>query len=183
MRPRFQMLVGLIVIVAGGGLAVWAFIEAVQAEPAIVGSLGVALVGVLGVVWQQRQAERDRLREANRDRMTPIYYELLGTIFQKIGSSEEQDDPDPGTEAFFRDLKARQLMLGASSEMVVAFNSWQQTTAELHEEGNDAGAVVAWELLLRAIRKDLGHQDSDLPAGELLRLFITDYDEHFGARG
>ena len=71
-------------------------------------------------------------------------------------------------------------MLGASSEMVIAFNSWQRTTAELHEEGNDAGAVVAWELLLRAIRKDLGHQDSDLPAGELLRLFITDYDEHFG---
>jgi len=91
------MLVGLIVIVAGGGLVVWAFIEAVQAEPAVVGSLGVALVGVLGVVWQQRQAERDRLREANRDRMTPIYYELLGTIFQKIGSSEEQGDPDPET--------------------------------------------------------------------------------------
>jgi hypothetical protein len=171
----------LIVVIAAGGLLAWAFIEAVKAQPAVVGSIGVAVVGVLGVVWQQRQAERGRLREANRDRMTPIYYELLGTIFQKIGSGEEGGDPDPETEAFFRDLKARQLMLGASSEMVLAFNEWQRTTAELHEQGNDVGAVLAWEVLLRAIRKDLGHEDTKLPEGELLRLFITDYDEHFSA--
>jgi len=115
--------------------------------------------------------------------MTPIYYELLGTIFKKIAGGEDGSEPDPETEAFFRDLKARQLMLGASSEMVAAFNTWQRTTTELHEQGDDAGAVLAWEVLLRAIRKDLGHQDSDLRPGELLRLFITDYDEHFSAAG
>jgi hypothetical protein len=179
MWGRLQMFIGLVVAIAAIGLAAWGFIEAVKAEPAVVGSIGVAAVGVLGVVWQQRQSERARLHEANRDRMTPIYYELLGTIFKKIGEGEGVQGPDPETEAFFRDLKARQMMLGASSEMVAAFNAWQQTTAELHEQGNDQGAVLAWEVLLRAIRKDLGHQDSDLPAGELLRLFITDYDEHF----
>lgn len=179
MRNRVQMVVGFVLFAVAAGLVIWAFIEAVKAQPAVVGSVGVAVIGVLGVVWQQRQAERERLREANRDRMTPIYYELLGTIFQKIGSAEEGADPDPETEAFFRDLKARQLMLGASSEMVQAFNEWQQTTAALHEQGNDVGAVMAWEILLRAIRKDLGHRDSNLPQGELLRLFITDYDEHF----
>jgi hypothetical protein len=182
-RRRIQVLIRLILCVGIGGLLMWAFVEAVQAEPAVAGSIGVAVIGVLGVVWQQSQSEQARLREANRDRMTPIYYELLGTIFQKVGSDDDGSHPDPETEAFFRDLKARQLMLGASSEMVVAFNSWQATTAELHEKGDDAGAVMAWEMLLRAIRKDLGHQDSDLPGGELLRLFITDYDEHFPASG
>ena len=39
--------------------------------------------------------------------------------------------------------------------------------------------MVAWEVLLRAIRKDLGHDDADLPLYELLRLFITDFDEYF----
>jgi hypothetical protein len=179
MRSRLQTLVGLLVFVAVSALVAWAFIKAVQAEPAVAGSIGVAVIGALGVVWQQGRSEQARLRDANRDRMTPIYYELLGTIFQKIGASEKADASDPETEAFFKDLKARQLMLGASSEMVVAFNSWQQTTAELHEQGNDVGAVMAWEILLRAIRKDLGHRDSNLSRGELLRLFITDYDEHF----
>lgn len=178
MRVRLQAFLGFAGALAVFGLAVWAFVEAVKAEPAVVGSIGVAVVGALGVVWQQRQSEGARLREAHRDRMTPIYYELLGTIFQKIGAAED-GTTDSETEAFFRDLKARQLMLGASSEMVIAFNDWQQRTAELHEQGDDAGAVMAWEDLLRAIRKDLGHRDADLAQGELLRLFITDYDEHF----
>lgn len=179
MRPRLQILVGLVVVVVGVGLLAWGFVEAVQAEPAIVGSIGVAAAGALGVVWQQRQAEKARIREAHRDRMKPIYYDLLGTVFKKIGDGRKEGGPDPKAEEFFRDLKARQLTLGASSEMVQAFNAWGKETAQAQKEGSDLNAVIAWEVLLRAIRKDLGHDDSDLPPLELLRLFITDFDEHF----
>lgn len=181
MAQRAQTVFGYLVVVVLLGLAIWGFVEAIQADPAVVGSIGVAVIGVFGVVWQQHRSEQARLREANRDRMTPIYYELLGTIFRKIGTGEVGEAGDPATEDFFRDLKARQLMLGASSQMVIAFNKWQRRTAELHEQDNDVGAVVAWEELLLAIRADLGHQDGSLPRGELLRLFIDDYDEYFGA--
>lgn len=179
MRPRLQMLVGLVLVVVGVGLLTWGFVEAVQAEPAIVGSIGVAAAGAVGVVWQQRQAEKARIREAHRDRMKPIYYDLLGTVFKKMGDGRKEGGPDPTAEEFFRDLKARQLTLGASSEMVQAFNTWGKETAQAQKEGSDLNAVIAWEVLLRAIRKDLGHDDSDLPPLELLRLFITDFDEHF----
>lgn len=134
------MTIGRVIAVAFGVLAAWAFIKAVQAEPAVAGSIGVAVIGALGVVWQQSQSEQARLRDANRDRMTPIYYELLGTIFQKIGAGEATSAGDPETEAFFKDLKARQLMLGASSEMVIAFNAWQQTTA-----ANNGRVARGWQ--------------------------------------
>lgn len=172
------MAVGYVLFLGLIGLAGWGFIEAVQAEPAVVGSIGVAVAGALGVVWQQRQAEKARLREARRDRIRPIYYDLLGVVFKKL-SGGGVDASDPEVEEFFRDLKARQLTLGASSEMVQAFNEWGRSTAQAQEEGNDFGAVLAWEILLRAIREDLGHEDSNLPPLELLRLFITDFDEHF----
>jgi hypothetical protein len=152
---------------------------AIQADPALVGSLGVAAVGAGAVVWQQRDAEKARIREAHRDRMSPIYYELLGVVFKKIGKGKKAGGPDPRAEEFFRDLKARQLTLGASSEMVKAFNAWTKEAAQAQEEGHEIGTVVAWEVLLRAIRKDLGHNDADLPTYELLRLFITDFDKHF----
>lgn len=181
MPTRLSALIGSVLVVAGVGLATWAFVEAVRAEPAVVGSIGVAVVGVLGVVWQQRQSERARLREAHRDRMTPVYYELLGA-FKKISSSE-MSEPDPEITELFMDLKARQLLLGASSEMVRAFNAWQARANELQQQGDSAGAVRAWEELLLAIRKDLGHEDSSLPQGELLRLFVTDYDKHFASAG
>lgn len=178
MAQRLQVAVGYALFFALFVLAVWGFVEAVQAEPAVVGSIGVAVAGVLGVVWQQRQAEKARLREARRDRIRPIYYDLVGVVFKKL-SGGGADASKPEVEAFFRDLKARQLTLGASSEMVQAFNEWGRLTAQAQEEGNDLGAVLAWEVLLRAIRADLGHEDSNLPPMELLRLFITDFDEHF----
>jgi hypothetical protein len=179
MRHRLQILVGLIVVVVGVGLLVWGFVEAVRAEPAIVGSIGVAAAGAIGVVWQQRQAERARLREARRDRIRPIYYDLVRVVFRKLGGGKA-DMSDEEAEEFFKDLKARQLTLGASSQMVQAFNEWARSTEQAQAEKNDLGAVIAWEVLLRAMRADLGHDDSDLPPLELLRLFITDFDEHFG---
>ena len=145
----------------------------------MVGSIGVAVVGVLGVAWQQRQVEKARLRDAHRDRMSPVYDELLKVIWSKIGGSQD-DEIDPEVEEFLRDLKARQMTLGASSAMVIAFNRWTDETQAAVSDGNDLAALLAWESLLRAIRGDLGHDDSDLLPGELLRLFITDYDEHFG---
>ena len=177
MLSRLQVVFGYVLIIGLVALVCWGFVEAVQAEPAIVGSIGVAAAGAIGVVWQQRQAEKARIREAHRDRMKPIYYDLLGTVFKKMGG--KGDESDPKAEEFFRDLKARQLTLGASSAMVQAFNAWGKETAQAQKEGSDLNAVVAWEVLLRAIRKDLGHEDSDLPPLELLRLFITDFDEHF----
>lgn len=179
MTSRFQIVFGYVVVIALLGLAGWGFVEAVQADPALVGSLGVAAVGAGAVVWQQRDAEKARIREARRDRMSPIYYELLGVVFKKIGKGKRPGGPDTKAEEFFRDLKARQLTLGASSEMVHAFNTWTKEAAEAQKEGNEIGTVVAWEVLLRAIRKDLGHNDADLPPYELLRLFITDFDQHF----
>jgi|GEM_PF-1978225 len=179
MTSRGQRVFGYIVVLGLLGLAGWGFVEAVQADPALVGSIGVAGLGVTGVVWQQRQAEKARVREAHRDRMSPIYYELLGVIFKKIADGNPTDEPDPEVEKFFRDLKARQLTLGASSEMVRAFNGWASETADAQKKGNEVGMVIAWEGLLRAIRQDLGHNDSDLPPLELLRLFINDFDEHF----
>jgi hypothetical protein len=101
------MIVGYVLFLGLVGLAGWGFIEAVQAEPAVVGSIGVAVAGALGVVWQQRQAEKARLREAHRDRMSPVYYNLLGVMFKKIAGGDASG-PDSEAEEFFRDLKARQ---------------------------------------------------------------------------
>jgi len=114
--------------------------------------------------------------------MTPVYYDLLGVIWKQVGESQE-GKIDSETEEFFRDLKARQLMLGASSTMVQAFNQWTDLATAAAEAGDNKAVLVSWEFLLRAIRSDLGHKDSDLPPGELLRLFVSDYDEHFSAGG
>jgi hypothetical protein len=157
------------------GLVAWAFIEAVQAEPAVVGAVATAVLGVAGVVWQQRQSEKARLREAHRDRMTPVYHELLKRVWQQAGPKTQQ--PAEDVAEFMRDLKSRQLMLGAPSAMIRAFNRWEREAKAAQEKGDNIALVFAWEELLRAIRCDLGHDDSGLPRGELLRVFMDDLDQ------
>lgn len=175
MRARIQTLFGVAISIAVVGLVAWAFIEAVQAEPAVVGAVATAVLGVAGVVWQQRQSEKARLREAHRDRMTPVYHELLKRVWQQAG--QESQEPSEEVAEFMRDLKARQLMLGAPKEMIQAFNRWEREAKAAQEQDDNVTLVFAWEELLRAMRRDLGHDDSGLPRGELLRVFMDDLDQ------
>jgi uncharacterized membrane protein YfbV (UPF0208 family) len=174
-RARIQTLFGVAISIAVVGLVAWAFIEAVQAEPAVVGAVATAVLGVAGVVWQQRQSEKARLREAHRDRMTPVYHELLKRVWQQAG--QESQEPSEEVAEFMRDLKARQLMLGAPKEMIQAFNRWEREAKAAQEKDDNVTLVFAWEELLRAMRRDLGHDDSGLPRGELLRVFMDDLDQ------
>lgn len=175
MNARIQTLFGMVVSLTVVGLFAWGFIEAVQAEPAVVGAVATAALGVAGVVWQQRQSEKARLREAHRDRMTPAYHELLKRVWQQAGPATQQ--PSEEVAEFMRDLKARQLILGAPKEMVEAFNRWERDAKAAQEAGDNIALIFAWEELLRAMRRDLGHHDSDMARGELLRVFMDDIDE------
>jgi hypothetical protein len=160
------------------GLGVWAFVEAVRAEPAVVGSVATAVVGLFGVLWQQRRSEDARLREAHRNRMTPVYDDLVKMFLGSLGSG---GGIDAEAEDFMKDLKGRQLLLGASTEMIQAFNDWQRSAVVAQEADDSMAAIYAYEDLLRAIRRDLGHNDAELRRGELLRVFITDIDDHVAA--
>lgn len=174
MRARIQTLFGMTVLLAIVGLFGWGFIEAVRAEPAVVGVVATAVLGVAGVVWQQRQTEIGRVREAHRGRMMPVYHELLKLVWEQAGQNRE---PSEEVVEFMRDLKSRQLVLGAPKDMIQAFNRWEREAKVAQENGDNVALVVAWEDLLRAMRRDLGHDDSDLSQGELMRVFIEDIDE------
>lgn len=175
MTSRAQTTFAYVVVTALLTLAAWGFVEAVQADPALVGAIGVAGVSAGAIVWQQRQAEMARVREAHRDRMGPIYDKLLG-VMAKLFTSEGRP-LGPEDQTFFRDLKAKELMLGASSEMIRAYNAWQRDTMKANDEGNNGAAILAYEDLIRAIRRDLGHDDTGLPPRELLEVFMTDLDK------
>jgi hypothetical protein len=161
------------------GLVGWALVKAVKAEPAVVGAVGTASLGAAGVVWQQRQAEKARLREAHRDRMAPTYDKFLQLVRQRAG--EETSETQAEIEVFMRDLKARQLLLGAPREIIQAFNRWESETMAAQASDDLLATAFAWENLLRAIRRDLVHDDAKLPPGELLRVYTNDFDEFLAA--
>lgn len=174
---RVRQFLVTVAAVISGGLGAWAFIEAVRAEPAIVGTVATAIGGVVAVLYQQRLVEQARLQDAQRARMAPVYEELLDIMRRQMEQGSDGGKVAPELLAFMAELKGKQLLLGASSEMIQAFNRWSATA----DRGDSVGVLFAWEDLLYAIRKDLGHKDTALGRGDLLRLSITDIDDHLPA--
>lgn len=168
-------LISKIVTVASGllGLAlivgfVYLLIRATKEAPAVVGSIvtagGAVLAVVAGRIWEKRQA----LEQARRERIAPSYSGLVEMFW---GAMHGQDVD----EQFFHDW-TRNVLLWGPEPVIVAFNAWR---ASLPDEGEDVGLTTmhAFERMLYAIRDDLGNRRGKLGEGDLLRMFINDYDD------
>jgi hypothetical protein len=117
------------------------------------------------VVWQRNREKKQEFDRAHREVMVPIYERLLDTIKKPEGlntkTAEEQEE-------FFQEI-ADAFILHGPSPVVQAWLLWLRNSDPV-----TAGTFVAWEGFLRALREDLGHDNSGLPKGDILRLFIKE---------
>lgn len=164
----------LVALVAGVG---WLFYTTATEAPAIVAAVVTGLLAILGLGVQryfEQQREDERIR---RDRMAPIYEQLVSQIHLISGGSHKQSD----LEAFFGDL-AQSLQLWGAPPVVNAFNAWREAITNPVPEGSVAiDMLLAYERLLLVTRSDLGVSNDGLKVGDLLRTFVNDLDEHLQA--
>jgi hypothetical protein len=57
-------------------------------------------------------------------------------------------------------------------------NAWTEAMRVAEAEPSGVELMLAYSRVLRAIRAELGHDDSKLDARNLLRIFINDIDDH-----
>jgi hypothetical protein len=100
--------------------------------------------------------------------MAPIYEKLIETV-KTIDQFAKK--PEEEQRAFFRDTSTA-LILHGPSPVVRAWVAWNQ----LLGVQPFSVPIRVQEKLLLAIREDLGHNNSTLLPGELLRLFINEED-------
>lgn len=151
-----------------GGVLIWAAVEAVSADPAVGGSIVVAAAGVAGLVFERFRTERERRLEVQRERMEPMYKEFVERAHERFASQGQGSVEAIG---FFVKAKGREFLLGADAKVIKALIRFEKTESS---DGEPLAPALAYEALLRSIRRDLGHDDSGLEQGDLLRLF-TDY--------
>lgn len=149
----------------------------VTQAPAVVaavmtGALAILSLGVQRYFEQQREDARIR-----RERMAPIYEQLVKQLHLAAGGSAEQSD----IETFFGEL-AQSLQLWGAPPVIKAFNAWRSATTEsVAEDGVAIRMFFAYEDLLLVTREDLGISNDGLERGDLLRIFVNDLDEHLTA--
>lgn len=133
----------------------------------------VATFSVLISQWLTNQSDR---RIAYRERVTPIYMEFVSEFMKLLGATvPESERVSPEPEQFARHIgkHVEKFLVVASADMIRAWTKF----AEVSVEGDARASLLQLEALLRLIRQELGHDDQNLKEGELLRLFINDWDD------
>lgn len=173
MRRACLALIGLAAILCALIGGAWLLIIGIRREPALVGAALTASGAVIAVMvgrWLDRRAESSQM---HREQMAPMYSELI----KRFQLSEPDAEPDP---SFWTDLSRNMILYGPTT-VIRANIRLRRHLASLGEPAElDRKTMVLLDDLYRAIRADLGHDDSKLNEGDLLRLYITDIDELIG---
>jgi hypothetical protein len=162
-------LAGLVVI----GVVLWAVVEGIRSSPEVVGSFATATGAVLAVVFQRDRENKREIARLHREQLAPIYEDL----FKRF--KEGFDAEDPEDEAFVLDLQRKLIFYGATP-VVVEWLKWMRSIPDDEEERDesDPSLLLRWERVLFAIRRDLGHNNEGLSPGDLLRVYVPDFDEY-----
>ncbi|MFB4348626.1 hypothetical protein [Microbacterium sp. CR_7] len=183
MRKGIQLTLSLLLllaIAAGGVFALWSVIAWFLGLSADTQTPLAALIGVVSVpvitYFTSRSLEKRRSREnAIREKKTEIYDRLIRGLMRMLNLSKA-DDPMTEKEmvALFSEAIPDLITYG-SRKVILAWNNFRTISAKT---GGDASAAGhAFEDLLKAMRNDLGHPTATTARGDLLRMFINDYDE------
>lgn len=158
--------VGFLIILVAGAALVYGVVE----DPAVSGPVAGA-IGVIGIaIVQRRWEKKQELERVRREQMAPIYERLVGILKESPG--EEQ------TSEFFKDLTTKMLLYGPAPIIKewIEFRLRGMSTAS---DPTNPTSLLNYEKLLLLVRKDLGHDDSDLKLGDLLRVYVNDFDEMY----
>lgn len=165
-----QFLVGLAVVVGLVGLAGWIVYSSIATAPAVVAAVITGFAALIGLAVQRYlEQQREDLR-ARRERMAPIYEDLVQVLFDAAKSDGAVEDD---MVEFFEKL-AKHLLVWGSEPVIAAVNRWRAIIAL---EGGGPASLFAYEDLLFSIREDLGNDRKALARGDLLRVFVNDVDD------
>jgi hypothetical protein len=138
----------------------------------IAGSITI-VVSVISVVLGKFLEQRVKLKEEVRQKKLPVYEELIARLFVTLFSMEKDQDQRliQLTETFR--LLTPKLMVWGGPDVI---KTW--TVFRLYDwsVGNPVEAFGKYEDFIKAIRTELGTKNSGLESGDLIKLFINDYD-------
>ncbi len=101
--------------------------------------------------------------------MSPIYEQLVSIL---------KDNPEEAeTAEFFKDLTTKLLLYGPAP-IIKEWIEFRLRGVSADDPTNPT-SLLNYEKLLLLVRKDLGHDDSELRLGDLLRVYVNDFDEMY----
>lgn len=144
---------------------------------AIIGST-VTIIGY----FISRYLEKKKLIEQQiREQKLPVYDEFVEFLFKilKDNKSNKKLSEKELIDLFYSLNKKSILWLSDNS--LKAYKEWRIITINLSDNNSENAGVEVMALLEKMLfefRKDIGHKNQNLKSGDILSLFINDWDEY-----
>ena len=171
----FGLLLGCLVAVLVGWV-IWYFVVSIQEADAnvkagIIGVLGVFVVTILTHFFTRKREINARHFSEKRE----AYGKIMDIIFDIIASTKSGKSGVNEELTNKMMLFKKELMVWGGPEVI---RSWNDFEMESEKPNSDPKIILtAMEHVLRAIRKDLGHNDRQLKFGSLFGLLILAKDK------
>lgn len=146
---------------------------------AILTASGTVIVSVISVLAAKRSERMSEIRRDQRDKKIQVYEKLIGFWFKMLTASSLGEDPltEIDMRKFFVEF-TKELIPWGGDGVVKAFSDWKVEASKLEDGTVTKHSFTLFERLLLEIRKDLGHANKNFIEGDILRIFINDYDEY-----
>jgi hypothetical protein len=92
MNSRLLTVLGGVVVVALAGVLGYGIIRGITADPAVVGSFLTAAVAFVAVEFGRQREKRLQLLQSHRERMAPIYEDLLKMMVRGARAGSKPDE-------------------------------------------------------------------------------------------
>jgi membrane protein implicated in regulation of membrane protease activity len=183
---RFAKVVGTIVAVlillAGAFALIWILVAILHLITGVPAEILVTIVTVLGgllSVLVARYVEAANERHARlREKKVPIYESFLEAVVGQmmiIARATDAEKADATQRVVDQLTKLTPpLIIWASDDVL---RTWSRYRRYDLLSGDPMRGVVRLELVLKAIRRDLGHRNSGLKVGDILGTYINDVDQ------
>ncbi|MFH0883691.1 MAG: hypothetical protein V2A56_11950 [bacterium] len=184
-KDFLNMALGFIVL---GGLGygfyslTQAFIKLLRSlDPTLSGVLitvfGTILASTLTIVLTRYYEYKNNVKNAIREKKIPVYEELIDFLFDILFHEKTH-----GTKIDEKDMITKmsaitqKLIIWSSDDVLSSYVSWRKILLKLNEAGENMHleVIANYGILLKNIRKDLGHKNKNIKPGDILSTFIND---------
>lgn len=145
---------------------------------AIIAAAATAFVSVLSIVLGKAYEARALIRREHREKKTPVYEDLIKFMFRILMGTKTGDTPTEKEMLDFMSDFNQRIMVWGSDDVLAAWVKWRRMAVNEEElKANPIKLMLLYEQLILTIRRDLGHKNNNLGAGDVLALFVNDIDQ------
>ena len=160
----------------------------INIKVAVISFIGTAIVSVVTIVISKHIEKEADFRRAQYQEKLKTYQIFVDDIFAstfldssaKNNNTSQERKLQKQSEAVKKFIK--NVILWGNDEVIHAASLWFiHVRAQGSDDKKIHASIQEMEELLMTIRKDLGHSNKKIQKGDILRLFITDYDTTIGS--